>query len=73
MPLFRWDDYPISSQQMFTTRAASHLGQRAQMVKKAQKRSRTQEHIKRLRADIDARLIASGAQPRTWKPLEGNK
>ena len=73
MPLFRWDDYHISSQPISTTRAASHLGQRAQMVMKAQKRARTQEHLQRLRSEIDARDIANGTPLRAWKPLEGHK
>lgn len=50
-----------------TRQAASRLAQQSQTVRRARKSAKIAEHVKRLRADIDAQAIANGAQPKEWK------
>lgn len=61
MNFFFWRK-PITPSQ-----AASRLSQEAKTVRRARKSAQIAEHLQLLRADIDARLIASGAQPKEWK------
>ena len=50
---------PISPSQ-----AASRLGQQSQTVMRARKSARIAEHVKRIRAELDAQAIANGTQPK---------
>jgi hypothetical protein len=67
MPLFRWPDPLTAPRPISLAQAASRLSQEAKTARRARKSARIAEHLKLLRADIDARLIADGAQPREWK------
>lgn len=50
-----------------TRRAASHLGQRSQTVRKARRSLKRWQHINALRADIDAQLAEKGKPPAEYK------